>query len=142
MQRSTKLCGPRLGPQNNTSKIRSMPYVFTEQGVAMLATILRTPIAVQTSLTIMDAFVTLRHFIIKNRDVYQSLNNINNRLICQENMINDNTNKINYIFSKFDIKEQLFLPGQVYDAYSDIFKLLTKSNDEIIVIDSYADKKY
>ncbi len=83
------------------------PRVFTEQAVAMLATILRTPIVVQTSLAIIDAFFTLRHFIIENKDVYQSLNNINNKLIYQENMINNNTNKINYLFSKYLIMPKI-----------------------------------
>ena len=53
------------------------PYVFTEQGVAMLATILKTPIATKVSIAIMDAFVEMRHLIVENKDIYQSLNNIN-----------------------------------------------------------------
>lgn len=56
------------------------PYVFTEQGVAMLATILKSKIATEVSIRIMDAFVAMRHYINDNKDIYKSLNNINNKL--------------------------------------------------------------
>ena len=94
---------------------------------------LKTPKAVQTSLTIMDAFVAMRHYLIDNKDIYKSLTNINNKLI-------EHDEKLDYIFSKFDKKEQIFLEGMVYDSYSiviDIFKLATT---ELIVIDSYVNK--
>ena len=57
-----------------------LPYVFSEEGVAMLATILKTKVAEEVSIKIMDAFVKMRHFLINNKDIYLSLNNINNRL--------------------------------------------------------------
>ncbi len=115
------------------------PRVFTEQAVAMLATILRTPIAIQTSLAIIDTFVTLRHLIIENRDVYQSLNNINNKLINYENKLLKYDEKFNYLFSKFDSKEQLFLEGQTYSSYRNILEILNTAKKEIIIIDEYAD---
>ena len=114
--------------------------VFTEQGVAMLSTILKSKIAIQVSIRIMDAFVAMRHYLIENKDIYKSLNNINNRLTNQENKMLEYDDKLNYIFSKFDKKEQLYLEGQVYDAYSDIIEIFKYANEEIIVIDSYADK--
>jgi len=107
--------------------------VFTEQGVAMLATILKSKIAVEVSIRIMDAFVLMRHFINENKDIYYSLNKINNELAQHDE-------KINYIFSKFDKKEQLFLPGEVYSAYSEILNILNDSEKEVIIIDAYADK--
>lgn len=120
-----------------TTKISNMsrtnPRVFTEQGVAMLATILKSKTAAEVSIKIMDAFVLMRHFIVENKDVYKSLNNINNKLIEHDEMIP-------YIFSRFDKKEQLFLPGETYDAYSSIINILNCVKREIIIIDSYADK--
>lgn len=107
--------------------------VFTEQGVAMLATILKSKIAVEVSIRIMDAFVLMRHFTNENKDIYYSLNKINNELAQHDE-------KINYIFSKFDKKEQLFLPGEVYSAYSEILNILNDSEKEVIIIDAYADK--
>ena len=108
------------------------PRVFTEQAVAMLATILRTPQAVKTSLAIMDAFVAMRHYIIENKDVYKSLNTINNKLL-------EHDDKLNYLFSKFDRKERVLLTGEKYNAYSNIIDILNSSESEIIVIDPYAD---
>ncbi len=113
--------------------IKYLPRVFTEQGVAMLATILKSKIAIEISIKIMDAFVLMRHYIVDNKDIYKSLNNINNKLI-------EHDEKLNYLFSKFDKKEQLFLPGKTYDAYREIIDILSETKNEIIIIDSYADK--
>ena len=114
---------------------------FAEQGIAMLATILKSDIAVEVSIKIMDAFVSMRHYLIENKDIYKSLNNINNRLNYQDNKLLEYDDKLNYIFSKFDKKEQLILPGQTYDAYSSIFHILNNAINEIIIIDPYADIK-
>ena len=106
--------------------------VFTEEGVAMLATILHTKVATEISISIMDAFVKMRHFIIDNQDVYKSLTNINNTLI-------EHDEKLDYLFSKFDKSEQLFLENNEYDAYSSFVKIFKLANNELIIIDSYAD---
>lgn len=113
--------------------IKYLPRVFTEQGVAMLATILKSKTATEVSIRIMDAFVLMRYFIVENKDIYKSLNNINHKLI-------EHDEKLQYIFSKFDKKEQLFLPGETYDAYSSIIDILMNAKEEIVIIDSYADK--
>ena len=54
--------------------VRKLPYVFTEVGVSMLSTVIHTDVATQTTINIMRAFVTMRHFIIDNKDIYKSLN--------------------------------------------------------------------
>ena len=112
--------------------VRKMPYAFTEQGVAMLATIIHTKIASKVSVDIMRAFVKMRHFIIENKNIYKSLNNINNALI-------EHDEKINYLFSKFDKKGELVLKDKPYSAYKTILDILNTATKEIIVIDSYAD---
>lgn len=109
------------------------PRVFTEQGIAMLATVLKSKIAIEVSIQIMDAFVSMRHYIVEYKDVYQSLNHMNNKLV-------EHDEKLNYLFSKFDQKEYLFLPGEVYDAYSEISNVLCEAKEEVIIIDAYADK--
>ena len=124
---------------NRYGGVRKLPYVFTEVGVSMLSTVIHTSVATKTTINIMRAFVTMRHFIIENKDIYKSLSNINNKLINQENIINENTNKINYLFSKFDKKEQLFISGQTYDAYANILEILNNAKETIIIIDEYAD---
>lgn len=117
---------------NNYGGRRYLPRVFTEQGVAMLATILKSKKATDVSIRIMDAFVEMRHFIVENKDIYQTLTNINNKLI-------EHDKKIDYLFSIFDKKEHLFLPGTEYDAYREITKILKAAKEEIIIIDGYVD---
>ena len=85
---SINFCGHNLGPQNEISKIRSLPYAFTEQGVAMLATVIKTDVAVNISIKIMDAFVSMRKYI--------KLNNYNQRISNIENKIIEHDNKFKY----------------------------------------------
>ena len=111
------------------------PYVFTEQGVAMLATVLRTEVAEETSIKIMDAFVALRHYISDNLLEQKYINN----------QVFKNTEDIKLLqksFKKFEEKRkdnEIYFNGQIYDAYykiQDIFKGATKL---LIIIDAYAD---
>ena len=118
--------------ENEYGGRRYNPYAFTEQGVAMLATVLRSERAVETSIKIMDAFVKMRHFINDNKDIYESLNRVNNK-------IEDHDDKLNYLFSKFDKNEKLLISGEVFDGYLDVLEILRSAVNSIIVIDSYAD---
>ena len=111
------------------------PRVFTEQGVAMLATILKTKIAIQVSIDIMDAFVMMRKYI--------STNNYDNRLSNVETKLIEHDNKLNKIFNALENKKQIneiYFNGQIYDAYSKIIDLMKEAKKELIVIDNYADK--
>ena len=117
----------------------NLPFVYSEQGVAMLASVIHSDIAIQMSIKIINAFVAMRHYITNNNNIYLTLNNINNKMISYDKKLIEYDDKFNYIFSKFDKKEQLFLEGEVFDAYSNILDIFKKSNEEIIVIDSYAD---
>ena len=116
---------------------RYNPYAFTEQGVAMLATILHTPVAAEVSVNIMRAFVKMRKYISAN-------------LIEQDNMKNmvlEDHNSIKLLqesFSKLNEKQKIntiFYEGQIYDAYSLLIDILSKAKKEIIIIDNYAGKK-
>ncbi len=119
---------------NNYGGIRTLPFVFTEQGVAMLATILRTPIAEQVSIAIMDAFVMMRKYIASN-DYSMRISNIETKLI-------DHDNKFNQIFDKLDIKvnHHIFFEGQICDAYSLLVDILKEDKNKIIIIDNYLDR--
>ena len=112
---------------------------FTEQGVAMLSTILKSNTAIEVSIKIIDTFVAMRHYLIENKDIYKSLNNINNRLNNQESKLKEHNDKFELLFSKFNRKEQLFLSGQAFDAYVNILEILKETQEEIIVVDAYAD---
>lgn len=121
----------QLETTNNMN--RNLPYVFTEEGVAMLATILRTPLAEEVSIQIMDAFVSMRKYIVSE----------NNRLSNIETKIIEHDNKINEIFDKFDqkIDNHIFFEGQIYDAYSLLVDILKEVKEYVILIDNYIDKK-
>ena len=114
--------------------IKYLPYVFTEQGVAMLATVLRTSVAEEVSIRIMDAFVAMRRYISTN--------------LLEQKYINDlvlkDSKRIDLLEETFaSFKEQnnhIFFEGQIYDAYSLMIKIFEKAESSIIIIDNYIDK--
>ena len=126
-----------LKPQNATSKggSRKGHTVFTEQGVAMLSTSLKSIIAINTSIAIMDAFVAMKKYISNN--------------LIQQNYYNDmiirHDSEIKLLqesFSKFEEKKntnETYYNGQIYDAYSKIIEIFKTSKKELIIIDRYAD---
>ena len=123
--------------------IKYLPFVFTEQGVAMLATVLRTNVAEEISIKIMDAFVAMRKYISKNliENKY-----INDMLIKHDKEISENTESIKLIqntLEKFEEKKkinEIYFNGQIYDAYSKILEIFNDAKDNLIIIDGYADK--
>ena len=124
---------------------RSLPYVFTEQGVAMLSSVLRTTNAAKVSVNIMNAFVEMRKFINENKDVFKRMIEIENDNTYIKNTLLEHDKNFKYIFDKFDRKEdlksKLFFNGEIYDAYSLLIDIINSVNKEIIIIDNYVDKK-
>ena len=111
-----------------------LPRVFTEQGVAMLATILKSKIAVETSIRIMDAFVLLKQYISNNLIEQKYIN----ELVLKDSKRID---LIESVLTEFKEKNNhLFFDGQIYDAYSLLLDILNKAKREIIIIDNYIDK--
>ena len=107
------------------------PRVFTEQGVAMLASILKSKVATQVSIRIMDAFVAMRKYISSDLIEHSKmLINHENRLTLLENTFDSFKDKNNHIFFE----------GQIYDAYSLMVKIFDKALSSIIIIDNYIDK--
>ena len=123
--------------QKQGLNIKYLPYVFTEQGVAMLSAILKTDVAEEISIKIMDAFIVMKKII--------------NTSLIEQKYFNEltikNTEDIKLLqesFDKLNIKESnnhIFYEGQIYDAYSLLIDILSKAKKEIIVIDNYAGKK-
>lgn len=111
--------------QNGTSSLekenyggrRYLPYVYTEQGISMLAGILKNEIAVQVSINIMRAFVEMRKFIATNGQVFQRLTNVEYKLL-------EHDKKFDQVFNELqkdketEFKQKIFFDGQIYDAYS------------------------
>ena len=138
----------QIGTLNKAGRgynIKYLPYVFTEQGVAMLSSVLKTVTATKVSINIMRAFVSMRHFILENKDIIKSINNIHNRLDIYEQKLINHDDKFNILFDKFvqdEIKEEIYFEGQTYDAYSLLIDILKSAKKEIIIIDNYIDKKF
>ncbi len=122
---------------SNYGGIRKLPYVFTEQGVAMLATVLRTENASVVSVNIMRAFVAMKK-IISNSLIEQKYIN---SLVLEHDT---NIKLLQQSFNEFSSKEKvnhIFYDGQIYDAYSLLINILGMAKKEIIIIDNYAGKE-
>ena len=118
--------------KNNMS--RTLPFVFTEQGVAMLATVLRTNVAEEVSIRIMDAFVAMRKYIGSNLIEQKYINH----LVLEHE---DKIKLLETSFEKLETKKnEIYFNGQIYDAYSKILDIISEAKEEIIIIDGYADK--
>ena len=121
------------------SNIKYGARVFTEQGVYMLATILKSKKATEVSIRIMDTFVKMRHYINYNKNL------LPNKFLLLEEKVDSNTKRIDELFDKFNpkdiVKDYLFFEGDFYDAYSTILDIFNRSLDEIIIIDNYAGKE-
>ena len=124
---------------NISSKSRVKPRVFTEQGVYMLATILKSKVATQISIAIMDTFVKMRHYLNYNKIL------LPNKILLLEDKVDNNTKRINELFDKFDCKDIaknfIFYQGDFYDSYSVVMDIFNESKKEIIIIDNYAGKE-
>ena len=119
---------------NGRGGIRYLPYVFTEHGVMMLSGLLKSDIAVQVNVAIINAFVAMRKYFVGNT-LESRVSNIETKLI-------DYDHKFEVIFEKMDNEKvhHLFFDGQIYDAYSLLCDILNEARDSIILIDNYLDK--
>lgn len=129
--------------KNNNKKVkesrggrRYLPYVFTEQGIAMLAGILKNEIAVNMSINIIKAFIEMRKFIMYNGQIFQRLTTLEYKQLENEK----NFDKVfNFLQREENIKQKVFFEGQIYDAYSLIVDIIKKANQKILIIDNYID---
>ena len=116
---------------------RYMPYVFTEQGVAMLSAVLRSKTAVKVSIQIMQAFVDMKKFISLNAGVFQRLEQIETKQIETDQKFE----QLFYALQSNEItpKQNIFYNGQVFDAYTLIADIIRSAKKNIILIDNYVD---
>lgn len=122
---------------NGNVERKYSPYVFTEQGVAMLSGLLKNDIAIQVSINIMTAFVNMRKFILANGQVFERLTSVEQKLL-------EHDKKIDEVFNQFQLKEgakqQIFFQGQIWDSYSLIVDIIKKARKKITIIDNYIDE--
>lgn len=122
----------------------SNPFVFTEQGVAMLSAVLRSETAVSVSVQIMDAFVAMRHFIASNAQVFQRLEVIEHHQLEMSSHLTKNDNQIAEIFKRLDQEnttptQGIFFDGQIFDAYTFVSDLIRSAKKSIVLFDNYVD---
>ena len=123
--------------KNNFGGRRYLPFVFTEYGITMLAGILKSETAVKMSLKIVETFIKLRKYISNNLIEQQYINKL----------VLEHDSDIKLLQESFDkleekkLKNEIYFNGQIYDAYSKIIDMLNEGKNEVIIIDSYADKK-
>ncbi len=117
---------------------RTLPYMFTEQGVSMLSAVLRSKTAIEISIQIMDAFISMRKFIANNGVIFQRLDKIE-----QKQLITDT--KLDKVFAAIEAKgikpkQGIFFDGQIFDAYVFIADLIRQAKQSIVLIDNYIDE--
>ena len=122
--------------ENTHGGRRYMPYVFTEQGIAMLSAVLKSDIAVDVSIKIMDTFVRMRNFFVSNKDMFARLDRVELKQIETDKKLEE---VFNYIARNTEVKQKIFFDGQIYDAFSFIADIIGKAQSKLILIDNYVD---
>ena len=115
-----------------------LPYVFTEQGVSMLSAVLKSDRAIEVSIKIIEAFVTMRRMIASNLPMFERFERIEQRLSLHD----QNFEKIFKAIEDKSIKpiQGIFFDGQVFDAYVFINDLIKSAKKSIVLIDNYIDE--
>ena len=124
--------------------IKKLPYAFTEQGVAMLSSVLRSQTAIEVNIQIMRAFVSMRHFMVNNASVFSRLETIEYHQLEMQQHQQETDKRIDEVFRRLDEgnakpKQGVFYNGQVYDAYTFVSDLIKSAKRRIILIDNYVD---
>ena len=124
--------------------LRRPPYAFTEQGVAMLSSVLKSPTAVDVNIKIMRAFVAMRHFFQNNAQVFSEINTIKKQLLDTNVHQKETDKKVEELFDlidKYNVKDTqgIFFQGQIFDAYAKFESFIAHAKQEIILIDNYVD---
>ena len=119
---------------------RALPHAFTEQGISMLAGLLRSEIAINANIAIMRAFVAMRRFLSANAAMFQRIERLEQHQILTDQ-------KIEKIFQRMDelaptiTPEQIFATGCVWDAWSYVSELVRSAKERIILIDNFVDDR-
>ena len=119
---------------------RYLPYVFTEQGISMLASVLHSEVAINVSIGIMRAFVEMRRFIASNSLLFERISSVELKQLEYQKQTDEKLEQIfEYISEHEESGQKVFFDGQIYDAFSLIVSLIQKAKKEITKIDGYVD---
>lgn len=130
---------------NSLKHSAARSYAFTEQGVAMLSTVLRSETAIRMSIRIMDAFVAMRRFMTTNAEIFQRLSTMEYHQLEMQQHQQETDKRIDEVFRRLDEgnakpKQGVFYNGQIYDAYTFVSDLIKSAKKRIILIDNYVDE--
>ena len=119
--------------------LRKRPFVFTEHGVAMLASVLRSETAVRVSLAIIDAFIAMRRLLIANAEVFKRIETVERRQIADQAQ---NEERFKKVFKALDEKKEkvqgIFYNGQLWDARVFVERLIASAKRSLLIIDNWA----
>ena len=119
---------------------RVPPYAFTEQGIAMLSAVLRSNVAIDVSIRIMDAFVEMRHFIAGNAHLFERIERVELKQLTYQKETDEKFEQVfDFIHAHTESSQKIFFNGQIYDAFSLLASLIQKAAKNIILIDGYVD---
>ena len=120
-----------------------LPYVFTESGIYMLMTVLKSELAIKQSKMLIRLFRSMKDFVIQTEGIYRHLEKIDGKLLSYDVKLTEHDKKFEKILEDLtdpNIKKSaLFFAGQMFDAFSLLTKLITEAKDSIILIDNYID---
>ena len=118
--------------------LRKLPFVFTEQGVAMLSAVLNSEKAVNVSIDIIKAFVSMRHFIQSNADIFKRLDTLEIKQLETEEKIENVLNAMEN--QEIQPKQGIFFDGQIFDAYVLVSQIIKSAQKSIVLIDNFIDE--
>lgn len=126
---------------------RKLPYAYTEQGIAMLSGLLRSDVAINTSVAIMRAFVEMRRFLASNAAMFEQVRNVELHQLELRREVEDNRRdsdeKFKRIFGLLEAHEEpsqyIFFDGQMYDAFEFLTDIVGRAEREIVLVDGYVD---
>ena len=123
--------------ENRGAHRKYLPFVFTEQGVAMLSAVLRSETAIKVSIQIMSAFVEMRRLTMGNAALFQRIDKVENKQLEADKMFEQ-------IFRALESKEKvpergLFFEGQLFDAWQFVSDLIRKAEKSLVLIDNFVD---
>ena len=118
--------------------LRKIPYAFTEQGVAILSSVLRSDISIQVSIQIMKAFVSMLHSFLTNQEIHSRISSIE----FKQQFTDEKVNQLFKALEKNELPKSfgIFYDGEIFDAYKFALQLIKSAKHSIILIDNYVDE--
>ena len=119
---------------------RYLPFVFTEAGIAMLSAVLRSDVAIEVSIRIMNTFVEMRRFIANNEVLFERISAVELKQLEYQKQTDEKFDEVfAYISDHAESEQKIFYDGQIYDAFSLIASLIQKAKNKLSLVDGYVD---